>query len=217
MFKLLNKEIRLASSKLSFLFLLMSLFALIPNYPILVGTFFVCLGIFQSFQFAREQNDIIYSVLLPVAKRDVVTGKFQFALLIELAGFFLSAVLTLIRMTALGESGPYANNVLMNANFAFLGYVLVIFGLFNLLFIAGYFKTAYYFGKPFVAFCVVSFLAIGIFETLHHLPGLEGLNAPTFTHLPLQFICLAAGSVFYILATWIAFRTAQRRFEQTDL
>ena len=56
---LLIKEIRLASSLLSYLFLLFSLMTLIPGYPIMVGSFFVCLGIFQSFQNARETNDIL--------------------------------------------------------------------------------------------------------------------------------------------------------------
>ena len=66
--KLLIKEIRLAASPLSFLFLAFSVMALIPGYPILVGSFFVCFGIFHSFQATRETNDILYSVLLPLSK-----------------------------------------------------------------------------------------------------------------------------------------------------
>ena len=47
---------------------------LLPGYPILCGVFFITLGIFQSFQSAREANDIVFSALLPIAKRDVVKG-----------------------------------------------------------------------------------------------------------------------------------------------
>ena len=66
---------------------------MLPGYPILCSVFFINLGIFQSFQSAREANDIVFSALLPVAKREVVRGKYQFSVLIELCGFALMAVL----------------------------------------------------------------------------------------------------------------------------
>jgi AbrB family looped-hinge helix DNA binding protein len=56
---------------------------------------FCTLGIYQSFQSAREANDILYSALLPVAKHDVVKGKYQFVMTVELCGFALITVLTL--------------------------------------------------------------------------------------------------------------------------
>lgn len=72
---ILRKEMRLSASVLSYLFIVFGLMFLLPGYPILCGAFFVTLGIFQSFQAAREANDILFSVLLPVAKKDVVKGK----------------------------------------------------------------------------------------------------------------------------------------------
>ena len=68
MIKLLRKEIQLAASPLSYFFIGFGLMAFVPGYPILVGSFFVCLGLFQSFQTAREANDLTYTALLPVAK-----------------------------------------------------------------------------------------------------------------------------------------------------
>lgn len=58
MIKLLRKEIQLAASPLSYFFIGFGLMAFVPGYPILVGSFFVCLGLFQSFQTAREANDL---------------------------------------------------------------------------------------------------------------------------------------------------------------
>ena len=75
MSELLKKELRLAASPLSYWFLAFALMTMIPGYPILVGGFFVCLGLFQSFQNAREQNDVIYTALLPVRKTDIVRAK----------------------------------------------------------------------------------------------------------------------------------------------
>ena len=51
--KLLSKEIRLAASPLSWIFLVATLMMLLPGYPILMGAFFVCFGVFHSFQNAR--------------------------------------------------------------------------------------------------------------------------------------------------------------------
>ena len=76
---MLRKEMRLSALLLTYLFMAFGFMTLIPGYPILCGVFFITLGIFQSFQSAREANDIVFSALLPVAKRDVVKGKFQFA------------------------------------------------------------------------------------------------------------------------------------------
>ena len=132
---LLKKEMQLSALLLTYLFIGFGFMTLVPGYPILCGVFFVCLGIYQSFQSAREANDIVYSALLPVAKRDVVRGKYLFSVMIELAGFLGMALLTLLRMTLLSDSAIYRQNALMNANPFFLGMALLIFGMFNLIFL----------------------------------------------------------------------------------
>lgn len=214
---LLNKEMRLGASILSYLFLGFALMALIPGYPILCGVFFITLGLFQSFQSAREANDIVYSALLPIAKRDVVKGKFLFCSLIELCGFAGMAALTLLRMTVLSGAAVYRENALMNANPFFLGAALLLFGVFNLIFVAGFFKTAYKFAKPFVSYIVVCFLLIGLAEAAHHVPGLEALNAFGFEHAALQLPLLAGGALAYGLLTWLGYRLACVRFDRIDL
>ena len=214
---LLKKEMRLSASILSYLFLGFSLMALLPGYPILCGVFFITLGIFQSFQSAREANDIVYSALLPIAKHDVVKGKYQFSILIELSGFFVMAVLTIVRMTVLSNSTVYHQNALMNANPFFLGMALLIFGMFNLIFIGGFFKTAYKFAKPFVTYIIMCFLLIGVAEALHYVPGLEVLNAFGFDHLALQLSLLLGGAMAYILLTAFSYKRACATFEKIDL
>ena len=214
---LLKKEMRLSASILSYLFILFALMTLLPGYPILCGAFFITLGLFQSFQSAREANDIVYTALLPIAKHDVVKGKYLFCILIELAGFLLMAALTLVRMTLLSENTVYRQNALMNANPFFLAVVLLIFGLFNWIFVGGFFKTAYKFARPFVTYIIVCFLVIGVAEALHHVPGLEALNAFGFEQLPLQLAALFGGMLAYVLLTIVSYKTACARFEKIDL
>lgn len=214
---LLKKEMRLSASILSYLFLGFGLMTLLPGYPILCGAFFITLGIFQSFQSAREANDILFSALLPIAKRDVVKGKLLFSACIELMGFGVMGAATLLRMTVLSSAPVYRLNALMNANPFFLAMALVIFGVFNRVFVAGFFKTAYKFAKPFVTHIILCFLLIGTAEALHHVPGLEALNAFGFDHGGLQLLLLLGGVLAWVLLTLRAYAVACARFETIDL
>ena len=214
---MLKKEMRLSASILSYLFIVFAFMTLLPGYPVLCGVFFITLGIFQSFQSAREANDIVFSALLPIAKRDVVKGKYLFSVLIELTGFLIMAALTLVRMTLLSDSPVYRQNALMNANPFFLTMALVIFGMFNLIFVGGFFKTAYKFAKPFVTYIIVCFLLIGAAEALHHVPGLGALNAFGFERIGLQLSLLLGGALLYTLLTFFSFKSACAHFEKIDL
>lgn len=215
--KLLHKELKLTVTLLTYLFIAFGFMALLPGYPILLGAFFVSFGIFQTFQSAREANDIIYSALLPVSKADVVKSKFVSAVFIELCGFAIMAVLTLIRMTVLKDAAVYRANALMTANFVFLGFALLIFGCFNAVFIGGFFKTAYYYTKPFILFIIAAFIIIGAAETLHHIPGFEAVNAFGFEHLALQLSALLGGMILFAVLTLLSLKASVSNFEKIDL
>lgn len=214
---ILCKELRLAASPLSYLFLLFSLMFLLPGYPILCSVFFVTLGLFQSFQQARESGDILFTVLLPVAKKDAVTGKYLFVCLIELCALLLMGMAMLLRMTVLRDASVYRSNALMNANPFALGMAFLIFGCFNLIFVGGFYRTAYRFSRPFVTYIIIAFLLIMAAEIAHHFPGASLLNAFGTEHLTCQLLLLGAGILFYFVLTLHAYRRAVARFEKIDL
>lgn len=217
MCNILRKEMLLSASILSYLFTLFGLMFLLPGYPILCGAFFVSLGLFQSFQSSREANDILFSALLPVAKKDVVRGKYLFVCMIEACAIVLMAFSVMLRMTVFSGSIVYRSNALMNANLFALGMACIIFGLFNWIFVGGFFKTAYRFGRPFVTFIIVTFLVICAAETMHHIPGFEILNAFGTDELLIQVIMLAAGVIVFLLLTFLSCRNACNDFERIDL
>ncbi|MBQ4374801.1 MAG: ABC-2 transporter permease [Erysipelotrichales bacterium] len=214
---ILRKEIKLSASVLSFLFIAFGLMFFLPGYPVLCSVFFVTLGLFQSFQSYRESNDIIFSALLPIGKKDVVRGKYLFVCFIELVSVLVMLVPLLLRMTVLYDSPVYRSNALMNANLFALGMAFVLFGLFNWIFVGGFFKTAYKFARPFVTYIVVCFLVIILAEALHHFPGLSALNAFGTDHLGLQILLLAGGICAFLLMTCISMRKACRDFDKIDL
>ena len=215
--RLLKKEIRLSASPLSFLFTAFGLMALIPNYPLLVGAFFICFGIFHTFQNSRENSDVLYTALLPVPKADTVKARFLFCIFIQFCGFAVMTAATVLRMIWLKDLPPYRDGALMNANFISLAYALVIFAFFNRIFVCGFFKTAYGFAKPFIAYLTATFLFITLTEVLHHFPGWEILNPAGFENLPFQLIFLAAGGIAYAAVTGIALKRSMDRFEKIDL
>lgn len=214
---LLHKEFFLATPLLTFLFLGFTAMTFIPGYPILCGAFFVCFGIFQSYQLGREDNDILYTVLLPVKKADVVKSKYMAAVALQTVAFFLFAVFTGTRMIFLSDTHVYQTNALMGANLIFLAFVLLIFTAFNVIFIGGFFRTAYRYGKPFVSFIVVNFLIIAIAEALHYMPGLDWMNTLDFSNPAQQLSVLLAAVVFYLAATVVSCKVSQSRFETIDL
>ena len=217
MSKMLMKEIKLAASPLSFLFLVFTLMTFIPSYPILVSAFFVSFGIFHTFQASRENNDTIYSVRLPISKKDIVKSKFIFTAAVEIVGVVLFLLFAIVRMTALSDAAPYVNNAMMNANLYYVGYCLIVFALFNIVFFRGFYKTGYYFGKPFVAFIVVSFLFICFAEVIHHIPGLEFLNTSNTERLGTQIGVFAVCAVIYALISYASLKMSQDNFEKIDL
>ena len=217
MTRYLYKELHLAAAPISWWFLAGALMTLLPGYPILVGSFFICFGVFQSFQHARESNDVLYSVLLPVKKRDYVTAKYLYTVFMQMIGWVLCAVLTVLRMTALSGLMPYVGNALMNPSPLYLGFVLLIFTAFNVLFLGGFFRTAYKFGLPFLRFGIAALLLISIAEVLHHLPGLGFLNTTTGERLGLQLAILGGCALIYALCTLLSLRASHKRFEMLDL
>ncbi|NTV78068.1 MAG: hypothetical protein HGA25_02715, partial [Clostridiales bacterium] len=143
---LLKKEIFLSMHPTALIFLSFSFMLLIPNYPYYIIFFYTGLAIFFTCMNGRENHDVFYSVTLPIAKREVVKGRFTFVILLEGLQLVLSIPFAIIR-----QSMPLAGNqVGMDANIAFFGLSLMLMGVFNLIFFGIYYKNVTKVGKAFV-------------------------------------------------------------------
>lgn len=213
MLNLLKKEFGLTGSPITYIFIAAAGMSMIPNYPILVVTFILSIGFSVSFQTARETQDIQYSIILPVKKRDIVKAKFLFVVLIELAVLILLTLIVTLKAIFLQNSVLYAENPLMNSNIAYLGYTSICFSIFNTAYLTQYFKTATRLGKPFLIYSLLEFPAIIIFETLHHLPGFSNLNSIRGQFCTLQVTVLLIGLLIFICTTLISYRVSAKKFE----
>ncbi len=214
MYKLFKKEVRLSSHPLSFIFIIFSLLFLVPGYPVLCAPFFVTLGLFQSFQKARENSDVLFSVLLPVQKSDTVRGKFIFVLFIELSSLLVMTGCVILRGTLLRDSMVYLSNPMMRADLTALSLSLLVFALFNSIFLSLFFRTAYSIGIPFLLYSLSSFTVIGSAEVLSHFSLMGVFDDIWGTG---QFIVLSAGVLLYSLLTLLSYRMSVKSFEMLDL
>ena len=213
MFDLLGKELRLAAHPSTYIFIWMGALALIPAYPYGVVFFFGMLGIFQSIMYARETRDIYFTALLPVRKRDAVKAKLLLAAFVQLVQLLLSVPFAFLRTLYLPEGNPVG----IEANLAFYGFGLMIYGAFNLVFFTRFFQTAYKAGVAFLTALVPAVLGIFAMEAAVHFPGMAWLDGVSPGELARQVPILLAGGAVYA-GTWFgAYRAASRRFVKVDL
>ena len=212
---LLHKELRLALHPTVPLFWLLGALLLIPNYPYYVIFFYTLLGIFFVCLSGRENNDIAYTLALPVRKRDVVAARMGLAVLIEGIQVGLAVPFAALRQRL---SLP-GNQVGMDANIAFFGLSLLLLGAMNVFFFPRYYAAPDKVGKAFAKTAVFAFLLIGVLEMLDHALPLfrDQLDTPDPQFLPQKLICLGVGLAGYGLCTALAYRMSVRRFEALDL
>lgn len=210
---LLYKELRLAAHPSLFVFMAMGALVLIPAYPYGVVFFFGTLGIFQSAMFDRETRDIYYTALLPVRKRDVVKGKILLAVFAQLVQLVLSLPFAFLRTLYLPEGNPAG----IEANAAWYGFGLMIYGVFNLVFFTRFFRTAYRAGTAFLAALAPVVLGAVAMEAAVHFPGMAWLDSVRPEDLLRQAPILLAGAAVYAGGSLGAFFAAARRFEGVDL
>lgn len=90
----------------------------------------------------------------------MVTAKYLLTIFIQLIAFVLMLALTVFRMSLWNSAGVYVQNAMMNATPIYLALVLLIFAGFNVIFLGGFFKTAYGIGKPFLLFSIYTIVLV---------------------------------------------------------
>jgi len=118
-----------------------------------------------------------------------------------------------LRVHLLSECNPVG----IEANAAYYGFGLMIYALFNVLFVTEFFRTAWKAGKAFlIALIPASLMALAM-EVIVHFPGFGWLDSVAPADLVRQLPILAAGIAVYAAGAWVAYAVAARRFEKVDL
>lgn len=237
---LIKKEFALTAHPMTFVMALFGAMLLIPSYPYYIAFFYTTLGIFFGFMNARENKDFVYMAVLPVSKKDIVKAKGLFVVIIELISIAVAVPFAFI--TNRINPNPDLNEAGINANTAFFGMVLIMFAIFNLIFLTTFFKSAYKVGKAFIfscigmaAYMVVAEIPVIIYSAASKMISEDfqkfTSNIVTSTLFSVgnlmdsvggnamikQLPILIAGIIIYIVLTVLAIKKSQSNFEKVDL
>ena len=223
---LLYKELRLAMHPICYVFIaLFPLMILIPSYPLGIGFIYIlaCYPIlFLGANKGQQSSDLLYSVLLPVRKKDVVKARIATVIIMQVAFIALmTALYPLARLVnaavAQSASNPEEYKIPglgLNSFVLLLAIGIIGYAIADLIFFPIYYKK----GKSIVMstlFTIIGFVIyIGIFTIgLPYVPGLEIMNN---MHIGIQFAILGGAILISFLFHLLVYRISSKRLERVD-
>ena len=232
---LLKKEITLGNSvqTLCWLICCFGMF-FIPSYPSYIGPFYITLAIMMTFALNQSSHDILYTVLLPVRKIDTVKARFLYCGMQELFALLSAGIAAIVRTLVHFPQ----NQAGIGLTLAYFGLQLVIFAVFNFLFLGNVYKDPLKPGLRYLVAAIAYFVVYALCElpvwayfAVRGAAGAEAASAelpllpafgcaiisPVSAAAPVQLVVLFAGIVIFIISWFITFRRAARQFECYDL
>ncbi len=223
---LLFKEFRLAMHPICYVFVaLFPLMILIPSYPIGIGFIYVltCYPIlFLGANKGQQSNDLLYSVLLPVRKKDIVLARILTVVLMQIAFILLlsalyplSRVINTLVIQSAENPGEFKIPGLGLDSYVFL-LAIAIFGyaLADLIFFPIYYKK----GKSIVMstlFTILGFAAYICIVTIA-LPFIPGFEIMNNMHIGIQFAILGGAILLSFLLHFVVYKISSKRLEKVD-
>lgn len=211
---LLKKDFVLSAHPTLYMFMFIGALVLVPAYPYGMVFFFGCLGLYFSTLNSRENNDIFYSAILPLEKKDIVKGKCLFFITFELIQIIITTLIAFIKISFIDSS---QNEVGIECNIAFLGFGFIIYSVFNYIFLTKLYKSSYKIGMPFVISVIFVILAIILMEVISHISYFSWIDGIVFNDLQKQIPILIVGLILFIFINILTYKKATQNFEKVDL
>ncbi len=231
---LLRKEITLGNSAQTMIWFICCFgMFFIPNYPVYIGPFYITLSIFMTFGMNQVSHDTLYTVLLPVRKIDTVKARFLFCGMLEVVSIFFAVIAGLVRYFAKFPESKSGVGITVS----YLGLQLVVYLIFNILFLGNVYKDPVKPGKRYLLAGIIYFLSYAICElpvwAYFHAAGTmtdaqiaQGFSlgkiglifySQDSAFLGKQVLILLTGILLYSLSWVLTFRQAAKQFEKYDM
>ncbi|MGI6010329.1 MAG: ABC-2 transporter permease [Ruminococcus sp.] len=211
--KMLYKELFLAAHPTSIVFSFLGCLVIVPAYPYTVIFMFGCLAPYFSLLYTRETNDAWYTAILPVAKKEIIKGKCQMVLFLQVFQLAVSIPCVILRRILEIQNNPVG----IDATIAWYGFGLMIYGAFDLVFFPAYYRNGYKAGKAFIIASVPMLLLMIAVEGAVRFPSLSWLDSYAVPDLMRQIPILVLGILCYTLVLFWAYRISVRFFQKVDL
>ena len=224
---LLYKEFKLAMHPICYIFIIMFPFMiLIPGYPLFVGFIYVltCYPIlFLGANKGQQSNDLLFSTLLPVRKKDIVLARIFTVIFMQVVFMVVMSCLYPLAYMLFGN-GVYdetAGKVVdLSVGFGLRSYVLVLaiafvgYALADLIFFPIYYKH----GKSIVASTLFTILGFVVYlgVTTIAVPYIVGIEASNSIPLWIQFLALAAAIGLSALIHFFVYKIGAKCLEKVD-
>ena len=223
---LIYKELKLAMHPICYIFIILFPFMiLIPSYPLGIGFIYVltCYPIlFLGANKGQQSNDLLYSTLLPVRKKDIVMARILTVIFMQIAFVLvMTALYPVARIinNAIAQSAEKPSEYMipglgLDSYVLLLAIALVGYAIADIIFFPIYYKH----GKSIVMstlFTILGFVVyIGVFTIgLPFIPGLDILNN---LHLGIQFAILIAAILISFALHIIVYKVSAKRLEKVD-
>lgn len=209
---LLYKELNLSIHK--FYFILPSILGALMFIPYWIYSFvfmyFFWITIPQVFGSYNSNQDYNFIGALPVERKDIVNSKAMSIFILELLHVLFALVFGFIHNYVYELYNPF-----LDINLTFFGVGIGMFGVFNVIFLPLYFKTAHFFGKPLI-YANIAILIYGfIFEFgAIRYQWVRDLLEGSFTSQILPFTLL---TLMGVLLSLLAVKLSQMKFSKLDI
>ena len=217
---LIYKELKLCLNPQILIFLFLSGLVAIPSWPSLTAFVYPLAGLLVLFSSSAANHDIEFAAMLPIAKKDVVKGKIILVLLLEMASVIISIPFAIIKVLIMNPMMPADQKYPeLGINFALYGFVFLIYGIFNLLFLCLYYKNLSHPIIPqLIATITSSLILMIIMICFILLPGVSVLvNQFEGSGLYLQLGIFFGGIIILLISSFLGLKVAQKDFEVVDL
>ncbi|CAH1206464.1 hypothetical protein PAECIP111893_02565 [Paenibacillus plantiphilus] len=217
MYNLLMKELKLGVSPFFYILpFLTGALMLIPGWLyFLVVLYFCFLTVPNMFAGYKSQNDLIFTGMLPVTKRDIVKAKVSVIVILELIHIVVAMLYGMITIRLYPDLTYY----FFKPTLGFWGLCFVMLAIFNIILISMYYKTAFKYGAATVASITAVMLFAGGAEWLgiqnsYVYDLFKGTGTDRLgTHLSILIMGIGIFAIFTI----IAYHIAIKRFEKVEI
>ena len=228
---LLYKEFKLSMHYMCYLFIaIFPLMILIPSYPTAIGFIYIlsCYPVlFLGANKGQQSNDLLFSTLLPVRKKDIVLARIFTVLFMQIAFIALMAALLPLAMylqkgmiaaaAASGKEGPVTPGLPLQAFGSTVAFAIIGYALADLIFFPIYYKH----GKSIVASTLCTILGfltyLGIFTLGLPYAIPDGAYIKFFTNPIVQIVALVVAVLVSFSLHYANYKISAKRLERVDL
>ena len=221
---LLYKEFKLAMHPICYVFICTFPFMiLIPSYPVAVGFIYLLSTypiLFLGANKGRQSNDLLFSTLLPVRKKDIVLARIITVLVMQFAYILITSALFPLALyfQKLINKPDAIPGLSLNGYVSILAIAIIGFAIADTIFFINYYKNGRSILLPTLITILGFVLYLAVFSiVIPYIPGCEWYKDILCNRgVGIQFAFLGGALVISFLLHLLTYKVSSKRLEKVD-